>query len=356
MPHREASIPEQTEQVTNLTRRKLLGKAVAAAGTAALTSLTFSRLQAQSTAESEAWKRIFPSGFSNERIKTSGAEINVVYGGSGPPLLLFHGAPQCLITWRLIAPELSRDYTLYMCDLRGYGDSSKPAGEADHSTYSKRPMALDGVEVMQHFGHERFRMVGHDRGGRVGRRMALDHPDRIVKLAVLDIVPAHWLYSHVTLEFVNAYPHWFTYLRPGAEDELYEQNTRPAGGGRGGARGRGGAASESESLVQAEYRRHTTNREMLHAMCEDYRASASLDLRNDEADIASGRKIQCPLLTLWAANGPMGRLYDVLSIWKEEGTNVMGKPLPGGHSLQESAPKETLEALQEFLKGRDRED
>jgi haloacetate dehalogenase len=240
---------------------------------------------------------------------------------------LFHGAPQSLVTWNIIAPDLAKDYSIYMCDLRGYGDSSKPEGEADHSTYSKRPMALDGVEVMQHFGHRQFRMVGHDRGGRVGRRMALDHPDKVLKLAVLDIVPAHYLYSHVNIDFVRAYAHWFNYLLPGAEDNLLAQNQ--GGGGRGGAakgapagaakgapkgdaKAKGkGAASPVQALVQAEYRRHNSNRAMLHAMCEDYRASASIDLKNDAADVAAGKKIQCPLLTLWAATGAMGRLYDV---------------------------------------------
>lgn len=342
-----------TETIT--TRRELLQSTALAAGAAALVSQTVS---AQS--ENSAWQQIFPAGFKNEKVKTSGAEINVVHGGSGPPLLLFHGAPQSLVTWHIIAPDLAKDYSIYMCDLRGYGDSSKPEGEADHSTYSKRPMALDGVEVMQHFGHRQFRMVGHDRGGRVGRRMALDHPDRVLKLAVLDIVPAHYLYSHVTIDFVRAYAHWFTYLLPGAEETLLAQNT---GGGRGGAPkgdakgggkgdGKGKAApSGVQALVQAEYRRHTTNPAMLHAMCEDYRASASIDLKNDHADIAAGKQIQCPLLTLWAANGAMGRLYDVLGIWKQEGVNVSGKGLPGNHSLQESAPAETLAELQAFLRG-----
>ncbi|MBZ5579164.1 MAG: alpha/beta hydrolase [Acidobacteriia bacterium] len=282
---------------------------------------------------------MFPAGFRNERIKTSGAEINTVIGGSGPPVLLFHGAPQSLITWRLVAPDLAKDYTLVMCDLRGYGDSSKPEDQPDHSSQSKRPMALDGVEVMQHLGYSQFRMVGHDRGGRVGRRMALDHPDKVLKLAVLDIVPAHYLYSHFSIEFVQAYPHWFIYLQrpPIPENQLKAQNDAQA--------------ARATNDVQKEYLRHTTDIRMLHGMCEDYRASASIDLKNDEADIKAGKKIQCPVLALWAAAGAMGKLYDVLSIWKEEGVNVTGKGLPGNHSLQESAPKETLAELQAFLRG-----
>jgi haloacetate dehalogenase len=313
------------------TRRLLLQQAVLAATAAAL-------LPREAPAAQPAWQHLFPSGFRNERIKTSGAEINAVIGGSGPPLLLFHGAPQSLITWRLIAPELAKDYTLVMCDLRGYGDSSRPAGGGDHSDYSKRPMALDGVEVMRHLGYQQFRMVGHDRGGRVGRRMALDHPDKVTKLVVLDIVPAHYLYSHVTIDFVQAYFHWFNYLRsaPGPEDELKAANDAQL--------------ARATDEIQREYLRNNVDPAAIHAMCEDYRASASVDLKIDAADLKEGKRIQCPLLVLWAANGAMGKLYEVLNIWKEEGVNVTGKGLPGTHSLQESAPKETLAELQQFLR------
>ena len=317
------------------TRRELLQKTALVAGTAALVA---SRVSAQAE-DQTAWKKMFPPGFRNERIKTSGAEINAVIGGSGPPLLLFHGAPDSLITWRLIAPDLAKDYTLVMCDLRGYGDSSRPEDKPDHSQQSKRPMALDGVEVMEHLGFRQFRMVGHDRGGRVGRRMAIDHPDRVLKLAVLDIVPAHYLYSHVTLDFVRGYPHWFTYLlpAPGPENDLVAAAQRQA--------------AQATSDVQREYSRHRVKFEMEHCMCEDYRASASVDLTIDHADIKAGKKITSPLLALWAARGLYPRLFsDVLAIWKEEGTQVSGKAIDGSHNLQESAPKETLAELQAFLK------
>jgi haloacetate dehalogenase len=329
-------MPDQEDNRLPPTRRRLLQHTALAAGAGALLTR---KTQAQPPAgEEPAWKRFFPAGFRNERIKTSGAEINAVIGGSGQPVLMFHGAPQSLITWRLIAPDLAKDFTLVICDLRGYGDSSKPEDRPDHSSQSKRPMALDGVEVMEHLGHRQFYMVGHDRGGRVGRRMALDHPDRVRKLAVLDIVPAHYLYSHVTIDFVQAYFHWFNYLRaaPGPENELKVVNDAQA--------------ARATDPVQKEYLRNNTNIQTIHAMCEDYRASASIDLANDHADIQAGKKIQCPLLTLWAANGAMGKLYDVLKIWKEEGVNVSGKGLPGNHSLQESAPKETLAELQAFLR------
>ena len=324
---------------TGDTRRRLLQQAALAAGAAAFSAPKSGAQTAEVSKNDEpAWKRLFPPGFRNERIKTTGAEINTVIGGSGPPVLMFHGSPQSLITWRLIAPELAKEYTLVMCDLRGYGDSSKPEDGVNHANHSKRAMALDGVEVMQHLGYQRFLMVGHDRGGRVGRRMALEHPDRVIKLAVMDIVPAHYLYSHVTIDFVQAYFHWFNYLRkpPGPEDELLKTNQA--------------MLARATDDVQREYLRTSATPENIHAMCEDYRASASIDLGYDAEDIKAGKKIQCPLLTLWAANGAMGKLYDVLSIWKEEGVNVNGKGLPGNHSLQESAPKETLAELQQFLR------
>ena len=318
------------------TRRQLLQRTALAVGATALVS---PKANPQAAAEASPCMHFFPPGFRNQRIKTSGAEINAVIGGSGPPVLLFHGAPQSVITWRLIAPDLAKDFTIVMCDLRGYGDSSKPPDQPKHASQSKRPMALDGVEVMEHIGFRQFLMVGHDRGGRVGRRMALDHPDRVQKLVVMDIVPAHYLYSHVTIDFVQAYFHWFNYLRPapGPENELKAANDAQL--------------ARATSDVQREYLRHNTDPLMLHGMCEDYRASASIDLELDAADSKAGKKIQCPLLTLWAATGAMGRLYDVLGIWKEEGVNVSGKGLPGNHSLQESAPKETLAELQQFLRG-----
>jgi haloacetate dehalogenase len=325
------------------TRRAILQKTALAAGAAAL-------LQKTAVGDEAAWTpgsgtpspcmKFFPASFRNERIKTSGAEINSVIGGSGPPVLMFHGAPDSVISWRLIAEDLAKDYTLVICDLRGYGDSSRPEDKPDHSQQSKRPMALDGVEVMQHLGFNQFRMVGHDRGGRVGRRMAIDHPDKVLKLAVLDIIPAHYLYSHVNLDFVRAYAHWFNYLQPapGPETQLQMQAEQQL------ARGGGNDA-------QKEYLRHRSQLSMEHAMCEDYRASASLDLKIDEEDMKAGKKIQCPLLTLWSATNRVNKIYDNLAVWKEEGVSVSGKAIQGGHNLQETAPKDTLAELQAFLKG-----
>lgn len=277
----------------------------------------------------------FFQGFTSARVRTSGAEINLVHAGSGPPVLLLHGAPQTHISWRLVAPELAKSHTVIVPDLRGYGDSSKPPDTADHANYSKRAMALDQVEVMKHFGFDRFPVVGHDRGGRVGHRLALDHPDKVTKLAVLDIVPTYYLYTHVTLEFIQAYFHWFNYVRaaPGPEELLKAQYEAQR--------------AKATTEVQHEYMRVYTDPANIHGMCEDYRASASIDLKHDEESWS--RKVQCPLLTLWGLKGPMGRLYDVLAIWKERGVNVTGKGLPAGHNLQEDAPADVLAELRPFL-------
>jgi len=317
-------------QEFSVERRDLLRSAAGVAAAAAIGNLSSAQAQQDAGAS-----RFFP-GFKTFKVQTSGATINGVIGGQGPPLLLLHGAPQSHISWRLITPELAKSYTVIATDLRGYGDSSKPPDGENHSNYSKRAMAQDQVEVMQHFGFERFPVVGHDRGGRVAQRMALDHPQRVTKLAVLDIVPTYYLYTHVTLGFIQAYFHWFQNVRPAPipEDAIkaqYEGRRPPA------------------NDVQAEYFRVSSDPANIHGMCEDYRAAASIDLDHDKADL--DKKIACPLLTLWAQTGAMGRMYDVLSIWKERGTNVTGKGLPGGHNLQESSPAEVLAELQPFLRG-----
>jgi haloacetate dehalogenase len=304
--------------------------AVAAAGAA---SSRAGAAQAQQAPAGNASP--FVPGFRTFKVQTSGATINGVIGGQGPPLLLLHGAPQSHITWRLVAPELAKTYTVVASDLRGYGDSSKPADVPDHSSYSKRNMALDQVEVMKSFGFQSFRLVGQDRGGRVSHRLALDHPNAVTKLSVLDIVPTYYLYTHVNEGFINAYFHWFQNVRraPVPEESIaatFAGRTAPA------------------DPVQAEYFRIQSDPANIHGMCEDYRAAASIDLEHDKADLS--KKIACPLLVLWAKPGAMDNLYDVLSIWKERGVNVTGKGMPGGHNMQEGAPKEVLTELQTFLK------
>src|SRR5580692_2937988 len=304
--------------------------------TAALIAGAAAAQAASQAADPTDTTRFFPPGFKLSKVQTSGATINVMKGGEGPPLLLLHGAFFSHISWRLVAPELARQYTLVIPDLRGYGDSSKPPDGVNHANYSKRNMALDNVEVMKGFGFDRFPVVGHDRGGRVAHRMALDHPDKVTRLAVLDIVPTYYLYTHVTIEFVQAYFHWFNYLRPapGPENELK-------------------AAAEAQkaratSEVQLEYLRTSADPANIHAMCEDYRAGASIDLKHDEADLS--KKIACPLRVLWGERSPMGRIYDVLAIWRDRGTKVTGKGLPGGHNLQEEVPEQVLAEVTALLK------
>lgn len=281
--------------------------------------------------------KFFP-GFTAETIKTSGADIYVLKGGSGPPALLLHGAPQTHISWRKVAPELAKTHTVIVPDLRGYGDSSKPADGENHGNYSKRAMALDQIEVMKHYGFATFPVIGHDRGGRVAHRLALDHPDAITKLMVLDIVPTHYLYTHVTLEFIQAYFHWFNYVRaaPGPENELKAQYEAQRA-----------KVEASGDDVRREYLRAQADEANIHGMCEDYRASASLDLQHDAADLT--KQIACPLVTLWGTKGPMGRIYDVLSIWKERGVNVTGKAMNAGHTIQEDDPAGTLAEIRALL-------
>jgi len=308
--------------------------------TAACVGAGFSRPEAQTPAATPApaapdTTRFFP-GFTSFRVKTTGAEINGVIGGSGPPLLLLHGAPQSHITWRIVAPKLAANYTVIATDLRGYGDSSKPADGEEHANYSKRAMALDQVEVMRHFGFQTFPVIGQDRGGRVAQRLMLDHPNVVTAGAVLDIIPTYYLYTHVTLDFVQSYYHWFSYLRraPAPENELKTQYDAQL--------------ARATSDVQKEYARVMSNPETIHAMCEDYRASASIDLTHDAADLDT--KIACPLRVLWAEKGVVGR-YDVMGIWRERAARATGRSMPGGHNLQEDVPALVEQEIRDLLRG-----
>jgi haloacetate dehalogenase len=281
---------------------------------------------------------LFP-GFKTAKVQTSGATIHVVTAGSGPPLLLLHGAPQTHAIWHRVAPELAKQYTVVAADLRGYGDSSKPDGGVNHVNYSKRAMALDQIEVMKHFGFDRFAVVGHDRGARVTHRLTLDHPKAVTRAAVLDIVPTHYLYNHVTRDVATAYYHWFFLIRPAPFPETMINNSLETYIGRG--------TGEAEAAFLRAFRNPAT----VHAMCEDYRAGASIDLEHDDVDLKAGRKIACPLLVLWGAKGNVGRLFDPMAIWRERASDVRGRAMPTGHNIQLEAPVETLSELRAFLRG-----
>jgi haloacetate dehalogenase len=286
---------------------------------------------------------LFP-GFKAAKVQTSGATINVVAGGSGPPLLLLHGAPQTHAIWHRVAPDLAREYTVIAADLRGYGDSSKPDGGPNHVNYSKRAMALDQIEVMKHFGFDRFVVVGHDRGARVTHRLTLDHPKAVTRAAVLDIVPTHYVFTHVTREVATAYYHWFFLIRPAPYPETMINNSLET------YLGFGVQQSQARGQAEAEFLRAFRNPATVHAMCEDYRAGASIDLEHDEVDLKAGRKVGCPLLVLWGAKGNVGRLFDPLAVWRERASDVQGRPMPSGHNIQLDAPAETLAELRAFLR------
>jgi haloacetate dehalogenase len=286
-------------------------------------------------------------GFESERIQTSETEIELVRGGEGPPVLLLHGYPQTHAMWHLLVPRLAEDFTVVAADLRGYGDSSKPFGEEDHSTYSKRAMAGDQAAVMESLGLDSFAVVGHDRGGRVAHRMALDYPDRVTKLAVLDIVPTRHIFETVGKELATAYYHWFFYIQP------YDLPETLIGGNPSYylRKKLGGWGTSLETFTQealAEYER-CFDTATIHASCEDYRAAASIDLTHDGKDQDEGHKVECPLLALWGGRGVMERLYDVEAVWREYATDVRGKPLDAGHFLAEERPEETMRELKEFL-------
>ena len=265
--------------------------------------------------------------------------------------MLLHGYPQTHAMWHLVAPTLAEEFTVVAADLRGYGDSSKPFGDEDHSTYSKRAMSGDQAAVMESLGFDSFAVVGHDRGGRVGHRMALDLPDCVTKLAALDIVPTRHVYATVGKDLATAYYHWFFFIQPydlpetliGADPGYYLRKKL------------GGWGTPLETFAPealAEYERCFDDA-TIHASCEDYRAAASIDLIHDEADRDEARKVECPLLALWGGRGVMEKTYDVEAVWREYGDDVKGRPLDAGHFLAEERPEETAQELRAFLKEQD---
>jgi haloacetate dehalogenase len=285
-------------------------------------------------------------GFTQRRIQIGEVELFARVGGKGPALLLLHGYPQNHLMWHKIAPRLAQEFTVVLPDLRGYGASSKPAGSPDHATYSKRAMARDQVELMRALGHQRFMLAGHDRGARVAHRLALDHADAVTRVAVLDIVPTHYVFSHVDKQLASSYFHWFFLIQKqdfpermiGADPEFYLKSLL----GRWGS-----DPSVFPGEVLSDYVRKFSDPAMIHATCEDYRAAASIDLEHDSADLRT--KLLQPLLVLWGARGFVGGNYDPVGVWRERAEDVRGQALDCGHFLPEEKPEETYQALRAFF-------
>jgi haloacetate dehalogenase len=292
---------------------------------------------------------LFP-GFTDRRITTAdGVEIHAKVGGHGPALLLLHGHPQTLSIWHRVAPVLAADFTVVAADLRGYGDSSKPPGGAGHAAYSKREMAADMARLMQALGFGRFAVLAHDRGARVAHRLAVDHPATVSRLVLLDIAPTLDMYALADDAFARAYWHWFFLIQPAPLPErLIEAD--PAAYVREvmGRRSAGLAPFDPRAL--AEYQRCLALPGSAHALCEDYRASAGIDLEHDRRDREAGRTLDAPLLLLWGAEGVVHRCFDPLALWRRIATDVRGEALPCGHYIPEEAPAILLEQVLPFLR------
>ncbi|KAA0012851.1 alpha/beta hydrolase [Billgrantia pellis] len=287
-------------------------------------------------------------GFRSFDIAHNDIRLHGRIGGSGPPLLLLHGHPQTHVIWHRLAEPLASRFTVVAADLRGYGDSSKPPGEADHANYSKRAMADDQVAVMRALGFERFFLCGHDRGGRVAHRLVMDHPGAVEKLMLLDIAPTLAMYEQTDRTFATAYFHWFFLIQPAPLPEtLIEASpadyiTRTMGG-------RHASLDAFDPAAIAEYQRCLAQPGAAHALCEDYRASHAIDLEHDRADRQAGRRITCPVSVLWGRHGIIERCFDPLLEWRAVAERVEGEALPCGHYIPEEAPEALLDRLFRFL-------
>jgi len=290
---------------------------------------------------------LFPD-FESHWIEVNGVKIMARKGGSGQPLLLLHGHPQTHAIWHRVAPQLAKSFTVVMTDLRGYGDSSKPQGTQDHLNYSKRVMALDQIEVMRHFGFSEFDVLAHDRGARVAHRLALDHPKAVKRLVLLDIAPTLAMYEKTSNQFARSYWHWFFLIQPAPMPErLIEAD--PAAYIRDvlGRRSAGLAPFDARAL--AEYVRCIELPGAAHGLCEDYRASAGIDLVHDQLDLDDKNFVKQPLLVLWGEQGVVHQCFEPLKEWSKVAVNVQGKTLPCGHYIPEEAPELLLQQVQLFL-------
>ena len=286
-------------------------------------------------------------GFERRTVVVDGISIACVVGGSGPPLIMLHGFPQCLAMWARVAPVIAERFTVVCADLRGYGDSAKPVCRADRSNYAFRAFASDQIGVMRHFGFDRFHVVGHDRGGRTGHRMALDHPDAVKSLTVMDIVPTFAMLMDTDRHIAGAYWHWYFLSQPepfperliGADPDYFYETSLVGWGAT--------KLDDFDADMLAEYRRAWRKADMIHGSCSDYRAAVSIDLEHDQADIA--RKVGCPTLVLYGSSGVMARHFDIPAEWRKRCADVAEASLPGGHFFVDQFPDRTAKILLDFL-------
>ena len=281
----------------------------------------------------------------------SDGQITIAYqaAGNGPPLLLLHGFPQSKIIWHLVAPELSKHFTVIASDLRGYGQSSKPTGSANHANYSKRSMAYDQLELMRYLGFDSFHVLGHDRGGRVAHRLAADHPDCVQKIMVLDISPTLAMYEQTSMQFARGYWHWFFLIQKspipetliGADVEFFLKQFMG---------GRYAGLAIFKDFCWQEYVGAMQDPACIHAMCEDYRAASTIDLDHDRIDIAAGKQLHMPLRVLWGEHGLVNACFSPLADWSKVATQVSGKTVNSGHYIPEEASQELLADALAFFK------
>jgi haloacetate dehalogenase len=280
---------------------------------------------------------LFP-GFTVEEVTVKDGPVRLRRGGSGPPLLLLHGNPQTHLMWHAVASELAQRFTVICPDLRGYGGSLKPPATPDHAPYAKTEMARDMVELMEHLGHRRFLVGSHDRGARVAHRLALDFPDRVEKLAVLDIVPTIEHFERTDMAFALGYYHWFWFAQPHPFPEVVI-NAAPEAWFHAHTSREPKPSGFFHPEALADYLAAIRDPDMIRGMCEDYRAAATIDLEHDRASRAAGAKIQCPLLVLWGSKGKIGRWYEPLALWRQYCVaEVTGSSIESGHYLAEEAP------------------
>ncbi|MFC5499592.1 alpha/beta fold hydrolase [Caenimonas terrae] len=287
--------------------------------------------------------------FESFDVARAGVRLAAGRAGQGPPLLLLHGHPQSHAMWHLVAPQLARDFTVVWMDLRGYGDSGRPADDESHRMYSKREMALDALAVMQQAGFPRFQVLAHDRGARVAHRLAADHPAAVERMLLLDIAPTLAMYENTSRAFATAYWHWFFLIQPPPLPEaLIEPDPVRYLRSVMGRRHAGLAVFAPPAL--ADYERCIRIPGSAQAICADYRAGAGIDLEHDRADIAAGRRLEQPLRVLWGEHGAVGQCFDVLALWRERALQVAGASLPCGHYIAEEAPALLLEQAMTFFR------